>query len=383
MREEQQQFFEIISKSQKPLLVLAKNPSGDALGSALALYNFLKKLGKAAAIICDRPIFANYDFLPNISAVKPAPALERDFVVEVDTSKVKLDEISYHSEGSKAKIYLKPSGGAFKPEDISFGSGSPDYDLIICAGTPSLEYLGEAYTKNTDLFFNTTKICIDNHIGNENYANLNIVDITSASTSEIVMALLKQYAEQSGEQQMDSETATCLLAGIISETNCFQSNKTTPNSFARASELVNMGASQQEIVRRLFRTKSMPMLKLLGRAMSKIKQLSDAGIYFTAISAADMEKSGANEDEIFAAAEFLAADIAEAKMVFFILERESGMLVYIYTIPNIKLSEIINYFGGERISDSMGKIIVKQPFANAENFVNEILDKMKIRLGLA
>ncbi len=352
------------------------------MGSSLALYGFFSKLGKTPAIVSEAPPPAVFEFLPNFGAIKNTQVLERDFVVEVDTSKVKLDEISYHSEGSRARIFLRPQGGIFKPEDISFSAGSPDYDLIICADVPSLDRLGNLYSKNADLFFNTTKINIDNGINDENYANLNLVDITSATTAEIVMDLIKKYGEYRGEPAMDIEIASCLLAGIISETNCFQSGKTTPNSFACAAELVNLGANQQEIVRRLYKTKSLAMLRILGRAMARLKQISSYEIYCTQISAADAEKTGASEGEILQAMRELVGDIADAKMVFFVIEREAELLIYIYAIPNIKIAEIANNYGGEIISDSLAKIRVAGQLAGAENFVNGVLEQTKARLGI-
>ena len=84
-----------------------------------------------------------------------------------------------------------------------------------------------------------------------------MVDIVAASTAEVVYEILK-----SRPSLIDEDAATALLAGITSKTNSFQSSSTTPDSFARAAELVQLGAHQQEIIRALFKTRAFAMVKL-------------------------------------------------------------------------------------------------------------------------
>lgn len=379
--QEYQQLFEILNKTQKPLIVLPKNPNGDALGSALAFFSFFKKINKIPDIVSETDIFSNYEFLPYFYEIKKNSALEKDFVINVDVSRVKLEELSYHSDGDKVKIFLKPSGGNFKAEEMSFGSGTPDYDLVVCLDIPSLEHLGDVYTKNAEMFFGATKINIDNNINNENYGNINIVDITASSTAELIMELFKKYSEQNNVQLIDPEIATALLTGIIYETNCFQNNKTTPDSFSRASELISMGADQQEIIRYLYKTKHISMLKFLGRAMARIRSLPEPGIFYTTVSALDVEKTGASGADMLQAMNELVSNMSEVKMLFLIIEREKSLLAYIYSTPNIKLSEIVNYFGGEVISDSLGKVTFNEHLDKSEILVKSALEQLKVRLG--
>src|SRR5699024_3857110 len=50
-------------RAENILLLCHKNPDGDTLGSAGALYHALKGLGKTVAVLCADPIGARYDYM--------------------------------------------------------------------------------------------------------------------------------------------------------------------------------------------------------------------------------------------------------------------------------------------------------------------------------
>jgi nanoRNase/pAp phosphatase (c-di-AMP/oligoRNAs hydrolase) len=375
----EQQFFDSIGKSYKILIALPENPNADTLGSALALAAFLRKLNKEVEIFCEKNDFGNLSFLPNIQWIKSQIAFSETFVISVDTTKTKIDEISYHQLDDQVNINIKPQSGVFTSTDVSFGSEKLIPDLIICVDTPSLEHLGELYSKNAEMFFNTPRVNIDNHLGNENYGNINIVDITVSSTSEILLELIKTYEAS----LIDGQIATCLLAGIISSTNSFQHASTTPASFMRASELISYGADQQQIIRHLFKTKSLSMLKLLGRSMARIKNIQQFDSVFTAVSSQDLEKSEANQEDILKAVLEFTKSISDAKLIFFAVERESFVELYIYANPNIKFAEVINHFGGQLVFGTLARAEIKNAsIAEAENIVSQALAELKPRIGL-
>jgi len=376
----QKQFFDAVGKSYKILIALPKNPNADTIGSALALAAFLKKLNKEVDIFCQQRDFTALAFLPGIDTIKSQISFPETFVISVRTERAKLDEISYHPDaaGQKVDIHLKPKSGTFSKEDISFGKEKLAADLIIFVDTPSLENLGDLYAKNAEAFFAAPKVNIDNHVGNENYANINIVEITYSSTAEILLELLKNYERS----LIDQDIATCLLAGIISSTNSFQHASTTPDSFLRASELIGMGAKQQEIVKHLFKTRSLSMLKLLGRAMARIKSLPESGAVFSLVTAQDLERSEAGQNDVLKASQEFCKNVASARLVFLAVER-SPLELYICGSPNVRLSELVNYFGGEFISGSLARAQLRdRNLSDIEKVLTDALADLKPRLGL-
>jgi bifunctional oligoribonuclease and PAP phosphatase NrnA len=375
----QEKILDLIQKSRKPLIVLPTRPDGDALGAGLGLYLFLNKEGKDSAICglgLDRE---RYGFLPSFDQVSTEPQFTKSFVISVNTLTTKLKELSYSAEDSVVNIFLKPSEGEFKPEDVSFKSGPSDHDLIICINIQSLDSLGDLYAKNTEVFFGTPLLNIDNNISNENYGVVQAIDLTSASNSEIVLNLIRA----GGQVNIDPEIATCLLTGIISATNSFQHNRTTPQAFLSASELIQSGGKQQEIVQHLFKTKHLSVLKLWGRAMARIKNLSESGVVFTALTSQDLERSGAVESEAEKVLKELTANISDVRLLFLCLENNNKIDVYVYAHPNIKLSEILNHFGGRQVSENTGTFVLDNiQLTGVENLIEGAVSNLKMRLGL-
>ncbi|MEK7075843.1 MAG: hypothetical protein AAB948_03580, partial [Patescibacteria group bacterium] len=233
--------------------------------------------------------------------------------------------------------------------------------------------------QNAEMFFAVPKVNIDNHIHNDNYGTINIVDVTASSSSEILLALLRDYEAS----LIDENIATNLLAGIITETNSFQHNKTTPSSFINASELISYGAKQQEIVKNLFKTKELPVLKLWGRSMARIQSIPEYNTIFSVVGISDIEKSEAGESEIFQVAQDFMVNINDAKMVFFVAERSDYLEMYIASNPNIKLKELVNYLGGTFVADGLGKVVIKdKSITEVDQFIKETLSDLKTRLGI-
>jgi nanoRNase/pAp phosphatase (c-di-AMP/oligoRNAs hydrolase) len=373
------QLFELLGKSQRILVALPANPNGDTLGGSLALAEFLKKMNKRVEIFCQKTDFGNLSFLPGISEIKHEIVFAKSFVISLKTDSAKLDELSYNVLPDRINIYLKPKDGSFNENNISYSAEFPGYDLIVCVDTPTLESLGALYEKNAEMFFQAAKVNIDNHINNNNYGTINIVDVTASSTSEILLDLLKQYEAS----LIDENIATNLLTGIISETNSFQHNKTTPNSFLKASELISYGAKQQEIIRNLFKTKDLPILKLWGRAMARLKELPEFSAMFSAVDLKDVEKSQADDNIILKVAEDFAASTTDSKVAFLVVERPDQLSIFVSANPNIKLEELVNFFGGEFISEALAKVVIKgRSITESEQVISEALKELKPRLGL-
>lgn len=375
----QDKLFDLIRKSQRVLLALPKEPNGDTLGSSLGLAAFLKKTNKEVDIFCAEFDSSQFEFLPGIQNIKREIIFPQNFVISLDTSKTKVDEISYHQSPGSLDFFVKPKEGNFSENNVSFRTDKAIYDLIICLDTPSLEHLGELYTKNAESFYNTPKVNIDNHIKNENFGDINIIDVTASSTAEILLELLQKYEAS----LIDADIATDLLTGIIYETHSFQHSKTTPNSFLRASELISLGANQQEIIRYLFKTKEFSVLKLWGRAMARISSISDLGVVYSMLSADDIQKSGAKDEDLKKVLHEFVSNVADARLVILAAEKSDGVELFFSASPNVKLSEIVNHFGGEYLSANVGRaFLAGKKIQEIEAIITTSVKELQVRLGL-
>ena len=312
----EQQIFEQIRKSNKILIVLPESLTADSLATGLALRLFLSRLQKDASVASSGAVPPNLKFLPGSSNIQNQIAAGKSLVISVDTSSKKMEEVSYQTNPDKVLIYLKSKNEQFTPEDLHYSVEKFPVDLIVTLGLKSLEDLGKLQEQNTDLFFETPKINIDNNSANEYFGQLNLVDVTASSVAEILTGLLQKYEEQ----LVDEDIATCLLAGIIAQTNSFQHVHTTPKAFLKASELVGLGGRQQEIIKNIFKTKSLQLLKLWGRALARMRIHEAQGAVYSVLNSGDFEKSEAGPEELLPVLREFVTNIGGYKIIGLLVE---------------------------------------------------------------
>ena len=255
-----QQAVELINRSNQ-ILIVPSRPDGDSIVSSLALLQVLTKLGKTVTLGVLDPVSQTYRFLPKVEDIATDINGMRDFVITLDSPNASADRLSYNFDEGKLNIIITPKSGRYRPEDVVFTQGQFKYDTVIVLDAADLHQLGLAYDRYPTLFQEIPIINIDHHASNAYFGSVNLVDLTATSTAEILIGLI----EALGVNLIDPGVATCLLTGIIADTGSFQNANTTPKSLTVAAQLVGFGAQQQEIIRHLFKTKSLAQLKLWGQ----------------------------------------------------------------------------------------------------------------------
>ena len=372
----EQQIFEHIRKSNKILIVLPEILTADSMGAGLALRLFLSRMQKDASIASSGPVPENLKFLPGSEALESQVDAGKSLVISVDNSSNRMEEVSYQTTGEKVHIYLKSKGEPFTPADLIFSSEKFPVDLIFSLGAKSLEDLGALRESNADLFFETPKINIDNQGANEYFGQVNLVDVTATSVAEILSVVLHKYEEQ----LLDEDIATCLLAGIISQTNSFQHVQTTPKAFLKASELIALGGRQQEIVKNIFKTKSLPLLKLWGRALARMKNQGQA--VYSLLSFADFEKAEASPQDILPVLKEFIDNTGGYKIIALLAEADKQTVKIFCAIhEQVSAEKFLENLGGGKILDAkLGnyKIIEADPLTSPlESVEDKFLETIK------
>jgi len=326
----QQQIYDAIKKSNNILIVIGKNTEGDAIGSALATALILEKMGKMCNIISDENPNAKFSFLPNIKKIDPGINIIRDFIISVNIKDHPIKEIHYETVGDKLNIFLSGQTAGITKEKIEARFANPNYDILIVLDSPDLSSLGAFYEKNTDLFFNIPIINIDHHPSNESFGKINMVDILSSSTSEIITKLF--YTQD--KKIFDEKIAACLLTGIISETNCFQAPNTSPATLISAANLIMQGADQSEIVTHLYKTKPISILKLLGRIMAGIKIDSETKTGWTLVDRKDFWKTKTESEDLNYVLEELIKNSRDLAIIFLLWQKEDRVKGKLYISKN-------------------------------------------------
>ena len=364
------QIIELIKKSENILIALGPRANGDALGSSLAFYLFLKKQGKSTDIISASSPLEKFNFLPSYDKISQNLKANREYIISVDIPQDKLDQLYYKHKDEQLKIYLKPKNIELSQKNISFQPGNFKYDLIIVLGMYDLEMLGSLYEKTAELFFETPIINIDNHPSNEYFGKVNLVEITASAVSQI----LGEFLFETQENLIDEDITTCLLTGIISETKSFQAINTTPKALIIAAKLISFGAKQQEIIRYLYKTKSLNYLKLWGRSMARLRYDSQSKIIWSLISQTDFQKTKTSSDDLNLVVEELIKNSPEANLCLIFWESPGGIQAQAQIIKNLNSEELQNILGGSLENNKINFKLGTTDITQAEK---QTLEKIK------
>jgi bifunctional oligoribonuclease and PAP phosphatase NrnA len=378
-----QQIFEQIKKAKNILVTFSSAWNGDGLGSSLAFYLFLKKIGKKVEIISSKSEIGTamevktkaFSFLPGFTDIKRIAREMNKFVISLNLAKAKIKGVKYRLEAGAAKFIITPQKGSFTEEDVKVEAEGAKYDLVIALDTPDMESLGKLFNENTQFFYSTPIINIDHHSANEEYGQINLVQINAVATAEIVLALLAAYEEN----LIDADIATCLLTGIISKTKNFKTSNITPDTLAATSSLISREARREEIVNKLYRSRDIGVLKLWGIILSRLTYAKNGQIIWSAVTNNDFIKTDTSKSDLNDIIDELIANIPEAKVIiiFYDIADEAGNLTtsfLIHSPKNINVLDLTRDYN-PRGDEKMVEIETKKQLEEIKEEIIELIDK--------
>ncbi|MCR9226929.1 MAG: bifunctional oligoribonuclease/PAP phosphatase NrnA [Flavobacteriaceae bacterium] len=214
----------ILSQPQKIAIIPHRNPDGDAMGSCLALYGFLKKRGHDVHVVApnDYPKFLKW--MPGNDTV-----------------------INFERENTKAKEVINEASVIFT---LDFN------DLSRVGQMESVLHGARA-----------DFIMIDHHQQPSDYAMVTYSDVTMSSTCEMVYNFIDFLGET---DRIDADMATNLYTGIMTDTGSFKYRSTSSKTHRVVAELIDKGADNMAIHQEVFDTNSPSRLHLLGVALSNM-----------------------------------------------------------------------------------------------------------------
>lgn len=246
-----QAFKTLIDRPQKVVIVTHFKPDADALGSSLGLAGFLKKKGHQVQVI--------------------TPSDYPEFLAWMPGNK---DVIAFDKKPDTVR----------KVNESVFGA-----QIIFCLDFSNLSRVNDM----TDLIrgAKATKVMIDHHLEPEGFAAFDQWDVTSASTAGLVYELIEELGETS---LIDADIASCLYAGLMTDTGGFRHNNTHHREFLIASKLVAVGANPHEIAKEVYDTNTLERLRLTGYVLSqKLNVLPEYRTAYMTLSQAELRQFGA------------------------------------------------------------------------------------------
>ena len=150
-----------------------------------------------------------------------------------------------------------------------------------CASFDRLGSLGGPASRAGEL------IWIDHHRSNDGSGTIRIVDGDASSTCELVVRLVDAMG-----MPIDRDVATCVYAGLVTDTGRFQYQATTPETLRLAARLREEDFDHAALVRALYEDQEVGALRLLSVALGRISEVPDADLVWTYVTQADLADVG-------------------------------------------------------------------------------------------
>lgn len=242
-----QRVYDLIKKSESPLILIPEKAEGAAIASALALFLTLKKINKNPQIVCSEGIPEKFSYLPGVESIASSISAERLHKISINVGQDNVNELTYEKSDKTLTIFLSSKTNVIDKNSINVESSEFTHDLIIAVAVLNMEPLGHFYLENKDFFTQTPIVSIGSPFPKQ-FGNVDLIEIIPRFVSERVAGLTQELL---GEEKWDREIATLLLSGVVGETNNFQSSKIDHVIFSLAASLMSSGADREEIVKHL------------------------------------------------------------------------------------------------------------------------------------
>lgn len=285
--------IELLEKSEHVGIFLMRDASFDSLAAAEVLARTLNEQGKKVGLMRERDenATAGKSFFRMLAA---SSGLPKEFVISVDTNVSQVSQLRYEKSESGIDIVLSPKSLPIAKESLSFRDGKIICDCAVTIGVAEADALLGLSELTPEFFTKTPIINIDTKDRNGRYGEVNLVEPKKNSASEIVYELLSALKGS----PPDEDAANLILAGIISETDGFRSQSTTPDALLAASELARCGAKPHIAFSMVGDPIPLNVLQLSGRASVRSRLDEARGVLWSFITAEDFEKTGTGSADI-------------------------------------------------------------------------------------
>jgi len=369
-----QLIVEKIKASQNILLLAHINPDGDAISSILALHHTLKKMGKNTTLAAPGKKNPLHRFLPDFDLVTDHIDATKEFIISLNTTGTKAPhKVKYQTEDDKIHLIITPAHGNFNIDDVSLQEGGHNFDLIITLDTPRFGRLDKIYLDNSELFTQTPIINIDHHTDNENFGEINYVNDKSSSTCEILIAIIESLSTEA--PLLDQTIATCILAGILSDTASFQNPNTTSKSLTVAAQMIAAGADHQSIIKNLFKTQSLAQLRAWGKILTKLQTRPSLKLAWATISQAELTEMNATAEDVGGVLDSLVKNLPDTDVVFMLTQHPDHIKGSLRSHSPVNINPIATELGGGGHQQASGFELYETTLNEAEQRVLDVITK--------
>lgn len=267
------------------------HPDGDCVGTCLGLYHYLKEnMPELETEVCLQKFDASFYLLKDADRIR--------MMEEMDMSR--------------------------------------EFDLCISCDASDRKRLGDA-----DRLFEQAAhtICIDHHITNTGFADVNYIRGGYSSAAETLGELLDM-------DKISKNCAECLYLGVSHDTGIFKFSNTTLDTMIFAGKLLAKGINQTDIIDRTYYARTAVQTRICGFAMENVQLYAGGKISAVALHLADLQRFGADAGDLDGIVDQLRIIEGVEAAVFLYEQKQGHFKVSMRSNNYVDVSQIAVSHGG-------------------------------------
>lgn len=266
------------------VLVTHREPDGDGIGSALALWHALRDMGKGAIVYIPEELPAKFKFLPGA------------------------DEVAARTASAEVLIALD----------------CDDEERLGCA--VQLVHQAEVV------------IDIDHHAGHRRFGHISWCDVNAPAVGFQVFQLLKVLGVQ-----FSPAIATCLYCAVGTDSGYFRYANTSAELLRVAAELVEFGADPKAIAEATLDRFAPEVVRLAGRALANLRIRLGGRVALAVLTREDYEQAGTEQTE--GIIDYLRS-VAGVEVLVLMRQVHNGWRVSLRSLGNADVGQVGRELGG-------------------------------------
>ncbi len=320
-----QELKNLLSAKQNVVITTHVNPDGDAIGSSVALLNFLIKMGHDVSVIVpnDYPDFLKW---------------------------MKNDELIINYSNSKNESQEKIKNAS----------------LIFCLDFNNLNRINELGDYISDS--KAKKVLIDHHLDPIDFYDFKIHDVKASATAELVYNFLIELDSNA----VDKDISEALYTGILTDTGSFKFSM-SPKVHKIVSDLMIRGVDIGFINNKIYDSNSLDKLKLIGYALSeKLEVISNGNAAYIVLSRKDLKDHNFKKGDTEGLVNY-ALSISNVNMAVLIIETKERIKFSFRSIGQFSVNEFAKkYFNGGGHKNAAGGSLEDKLSVALEKFLKVI-----------
>lgn len=212
-----------LGKYNKMVIVTHVSPDGDALGSSLGLYHYLKDEGNEVTVVVPNTYPSFLNWMPGADTI-----------------------VNFEEETEKATQLLN------------------DAEVIFCLDFNTAKRTSKV--AETLLATSAKKVMVDHHPYPDDFCNVTISHPEISSTSELIFRLICRMGDF---ERISRCGAECIYTGMMTDTGGFTYNSNSPEIYSIIGKLLNIGIDKDQIYRNVFNNYTVDRFRLQGFLLSE------------------------------------------------------------------------------------------------------------------